>query len=415
MRSNAAGVEQLSPVGVAVPTRSAKRQGLRWFVRAPARMALDRGVSAVAFRLATVLLHYEGELGCFPSQDRLSDDLGISVDSVQRYLRELELYGFLVIEKRGRKNNYRLEPLYEAPIGHGSIEETGQLEVENQAKRQPPSPRSLRSRSLVPKTAEEASPQSAAPVRSLDDSRPRAQLAAPVRPIEAMERASFTALERSVNTAPLRPITDEAPHGCGTNKNYLNKKNQHQQDVTQRTVGENLIVVDDVCEAIASLQRVGVNLVLNDLGFHAGRDRRLIRVELLEWAAWVQSADTCGIANKPAFAASKMRNGFTVGDAFPHFVDREVRERERQFAIAQRSKAEDEVEKRHRERSKLADALIASLDDDRRHNLRVKALSDPAALIGRDVSPPMFDRLVTSIEHRLILDETHHSVAFKIT
>jgi biotin operon repressor len=66
-------------------------------------MALDRGISAVAFRLATVLLHYEGELGCFPSQERLSDDLGISVDSVQRYLRELELYGFLVVEARPQK------------------------------------------------------------------------------------------------------------------------------------------------------------------------------------------------------------------------------------------------------------------------------------------------------------------------
>jgi len=166
MRINAAGVDDLPPLVVAVPARSAKRQGLRWFVRAPARMALDPGLSAVAFRLGTVLLHYEGELGCFPSQERLSDDLGISVDSVQRYLRELELYGFLVVEKRGRRNNYRLEPIYEAPIGHDTIEETGQLEIENQPKRQPPSPRTLRSRPTLAARAEDGMSQNIAPVRS---------------------------------------------------------------------------------------------------------------------------------------------------------------------------------------------------------------------------------------------------------
>ncbi|MGH7747110.1 MAG: helix-turn-helix domain-containing protein, partial [Candidatus Dormibacteria bacterium] len=135
--STATGLFSLSP---------AKRQALRWFIRAPARMALDPGLSHPAFRLASLLLHYEGELGCFPSQERLSKNLNLSLDSVQRYLRELELYGFLVREKRGRRTNYSLEPLYEAPIGHGSLEETGQLEVENLAKRRPPSPRTLRRR-----------------------------------------------------------------------------------------------------------------------------------------------------------------------------------------------------------------------------------------------------------------------------
>jgi len=409
MRTNAAGGGQLSPAAVAVPARSAKRQGLRWFVRAPARMALDRGVSAVAFRLATVLLHYEGELGCFPSQERLSDDLGMSVDSVQRYLRELELYGFLVVEKRGRRNNYRLEPLYEAPIGHGSIEETGQLEVENQSKRRPPSPRSLRSRPLVAKAAEEAPPQSAAPVRSIGSSRLREQLAAPVRPIEAADRAPSTALVRSVNAAPLRSKAVEAPHGCGTNKKHSNIKNQHQQDASEADVGEDIEENDYVTDAIASLQRVGVSIVSADLGLHAGRGRRLLHLELLEWATWVQSAEKNGIANKTAFAASKVRLGFTVGDAFPNLAKRALRDREQQLASAQKAEAEDATEEIHRERSRLADALIGSLDAESRQDLRAKALSDPAAWIGRNVSSDMFDRLVTAVERRIVIDETQRT------
>ena len=91
----------------------------------------------------------------------------------------------------------------------------------------------------------------------------------------------------------------------------------------------------EVSEAIASLQRVGVNLVSANRGLHAGRGRRLVHLELLECATWVRSTDKIGIANKTAFAASKVRLGFTVRDAFPHLVDRGVREREQQRASAQ--------------------------------------------------------------------------------
>ena len=52
---------------------------------------------------------------------------------------------------------------------------------------------------------------------------------------------------------------------------------------------------------------------------------------------------------------------------------------------------------------------IASLDADSRQNFRAKALCDPAAWIGRNVSPHMFDRHVTSGERRLMLNETQHS------
>ncbi len=166
----------------------------------------------------------------------------------------------------------------------------------------------------------------------------------------------------------------------------------------------------NVTEAIASLQRVGVNIVSAELGLHAGRGRRLRHLELLEWATWVQSAEKNGIANKTAFAASKVRLGFTVGDAFPDLADRALLERELQLASAQKAEAEDAAEEIHRERSRRADALIASLDAGSRQDLRAKALSDPAAWIGRNVSADMFDRLVTAVERRLMLDETQRTL-----
>ena len=393
MRTNAAGVNDLSPVVVVVPARSAKRQGLRWFVRAPARMALDRGLSAVAFRLGTVLLHYEGELGCFPSQERLSDDLGISVDSVQRYLRELELYGFLIVEKRGRRNNYRLEPIYEAPIEHGSIEETGQLEIENQQKRQPPSPRTLRSRTVVATRAEEGT----------------SQKAAPVRPVKAFETIESTASVRSVNAAPLRPEIVERPHQCGTNKNQSNIENQQQQEAGQTDVGGHLQEKHDITGGIAALQRVGVNIVASDLGSHGGRGRSLLDVELLEWVAWIQSPERNGIAKKHAFAASKIRNGFTVADAFPDFLIRGSLDRQQQLSSVRVTEAEDAAEQLRLDRIQQADTLIASLDAKSRQDLRAKALNDPAAWIGRNGSPDIFDRIVMAVERRIVLAETRQS------
>jgi len=407
MKPNATGVDDLSPVVVGVPVRSAKRQGLRWFVRAPARMALDRGLSAVAFRLATVLLHYEGELGCFPSQERLGDDLGISVDSVQRYLHELELYGFLVVEKRGRKNNYCLAPIYEAPIGHGSIEETGRLEVENRSKRRPPSPRTLRSRPPGATAAEEASEPNTAPVRSFDHRQPHEQIAAPVRPSKASSRNELTAPVRLTNTAPHRYEDIDSPHGCGTNKNHSIIKNQQQQDASATDVGDDVQKNNSETEAIAALQRVGVNIVSADLGVHAGRERKLLDSELLEWATWVWSAEKSGIANKAAFAASKVRMGFTVDDIFPQFVDRAVFELRQKDVNALKAEAEDAAEEIHRQRSRQADTAIASLDTASRQDLRARALSDPAAWIGRDVSPDIFDRLISAVERRLVLGEAH--------
>jgi len=155
---------------------------------------------------------------------------------------------------------------------------------------------------------------------------------------------------------------------------------------------------------LAREARPCVRVVAADLGSHAGRGRSLLDVELQDWSAWVQAPEKNGIANKSAFAASKIRMGFTVGDISPDFINRASREREQQLSIVQIADAEEVAEKLYSERIRQADSLIASLNAEARRDLRAQALSDPAAIIGRNVSPSIFERLVTATERRLVLN-----------
>jgi len=214
---------------------------------------------------------------------------------------------------------------------------------------------------------------------------------------------------RSVNAAPLRPDVIEKPHLCGTNKNQSNIENQQQQDAGPTDVGGHLQEKHGITEAIAALQRVGVNIVASDLGSHGGRGRSLLDVELLEWVAWIQSPERNGIAKKTAFAASKIRNGFTVADAFPDFLIRGSLDRQQQLSSVRVTEAEDTAEQLRLDRIQQADTLIASLDATSRQDLRAKALNDPAAWIGRNGSPDIFDRIVIAVERRIVLAETKQS------
>jgi hypothetical protein len=212
---------------------------------------------------------------------------------------------------------------------------------------------------------------------------------------------------RSAHTALLRSEAAQTPHQCGPNKNLSITKNQQYQGAAANVVAEPLEENDGLADAIAALQHVGVNVASCDLGIHAGRGRTLRHGELLEWALWVQSIKSNGIANKAAFAATKVRSGFTVRDMFPRFIEQLERENEQNEINAQKAVAEGLAEQAQRERSQRADSLIAALDISSRQNLREKALRDPAAWLGRDTSRDVFDRLVSSIERRLILDHLH--------
>lgn len=213
-----------------------------------------------------------------------------------------------------------------------------------------------------------------------------------------------TAPVRSEHSAPLRSEAGKTPHACGANKNLANINNQHKQEATGSGVGDVLQENGGFEEGIAALQRVGVNIVATDLGVHVGRARQLLKDELIQWSIWVRSQERNGISNKVTFDASKILLGLTVGDIFPRPVDRVTRDVGENSMSTNDSEARKLAAEIDRERNRLADTVIASLDDARRQDLRAKALSDPAAWIGRDVSPDVFDRIILSIERRLVLD-----------
>lgn len=122
-----------------------------------------------------------------------------------------------------------------------------------------------------------------------------------------------------------------------------------------------------------------------------------------EWTSWAQSIEKNGITNKAAFAAKKIRNGFAVGDVFPIFIERDLCGNEQTQLNARKAEVDDLAEEKLRERTRHADSLIASLDNSRRQDLRDRALRDTAAWLGRDTSADVFDRLVLSIERRLVV------------
>ena len=404
-------------------------------------MALDTGLSHAAFRLAGVLLHYEGERGCFPSQSRLSAALGMSEDSIARYLRELELYGFLTRKKRtGFHNTYLLAPLYEPPIGHGSLEETGQLEIENAPKRRPPASRDLRvsrpdpelplqplaavqpinaarrvrskTTPLVRTISVPASEQPPARVRVPHDLA-KSKLPAPARVVEGVSRADGSIeLPASVRVphdlaepeppAPTRvrvpaSAQPDHPHGCGSNKNHEVKNHQHQDvgEATRRGGEEEKIT------GLASLQRVNVNVGRPDLGIHEGRGRRLDDEELREWAVWVSTGLAPEIANKAAFCAAKIRLGCRLDDVFTAVAA--VHRREEQAAdAAAAAEVSEELERRRVDR---ADALIAAMPATDRKQLRDYALRDSSVWIARNASRAIFSVMLAAAERRLALGE----------
>jgi hypothetical protein len=399
----------------------ARRRPLRWFIPVPARMALDPGLSSTAFRLASLLLHYEGHRGCFPAQSRLAADLGISVDSVQRYIRELELYGFLKRSKSGKRNRYELLPLYEPPVGHGSIEETGQLEVQNVSKRRPPAPRTLHRRHPNPPPSPPA-----APVRSITDRAPR-QRAAPVRPISELVNADpnpLAAPVRPINdsepprraeglrlvasqeparlrpdkAAPVRPNEQDTPHPCGTINNLENNNYNHQDD----GVGD--VYYDDettsLDDALGQLQRVKVNLDISDLTPHLGRGRCLTGKELTAWAQWVRETSNASIINKCGFAAAKIRMGCNLEDVFPEMANARI--------AAQRALADererDALAKANRERQEAADRLIAAMSVSEREELRNQAIKQSKSWLSGKVSSERTALALQAIERRLVLD-----------
>jgi hypothetical protein len=221
-----------------IPEGRPRTAPLRWFVQMPIAMLKDTSIAADSKVLAGLLLHYDGPKGCFPRIDSLVKDLGVSKYTIIRSLEELERYGFLTREKRGRNNIYHLTPAYVPPARPHDITLTGELDVENRAPAKPVKRKTLHKRRPdpeLPLASKKVSPvQPIASRRAAREKKP----VAPVRPITGSDllptdcTSATDAPETSdyEQVAPVQPIVndDEAELGCtgatetlGNNQSYV--------------------------------------------------------------------------------------------------------------------------------------------------------------------------------------------------
>lgn len=83
----------------------------RGFTQVPDAILKSGDISAGAKLVYALLLSYAWHNDyCFPGQDRLAEDIGISRQSVNTHVKELQRKGFVKIERKGqgRANLYEL-------------------------------------------------------------------------------------------------------------------------------------------------------------------------------------------------------------------------------------------------------------------------------------------------------------------
>jgi len=430
------------PAPAAEPSRR-PTSALRWFTAMPVAMLLDPALSSDAKVLAGILLHYDGPTGCHPKVDSLMRDMNGSKNKVLRLLEELERYGFLARERRGRNNTYSLRPVYERPIRPASLEATGELQSLNAPRARPEKRNALHKPRPAPTLPLVVEPLKKVPsVERIENARGQRKKRAfteqvpsvePVRfPTEPANAKSVPSMEpvlqnvradsassavpavepfRAESVPPVEPdcvpsVEPDRPEqfhawdlDITKNQRFI-KKQQHQDD---RVGGEKEVSVN---EGVAALQRVRVNLTAGDLGTHAGRERELRGQELVNWAIWVVSGSENRISNKAAFAAAKIRMGCTLGDAFPEQEAEMTRVRQREKEKAAFAAAEARVNLQHEHRDRRADELIARMRPDERRRLRQEALNDAAVWIARNASDDVFALILAGAERRLILGES---------
>jgi hypothetical protein len=136
----------LTPAAAPAGEQRARTTPLRWFSAMPIALLKDPSVAAESKVLAGLLIAYDGPKGCFPKISSLMKDLGASKHTVIRSLEELERYGFLKRQKRGRNNVYHLTPAYVQPARPDDIALTGELAIENARPMKPVKRKTLHNR-----------------------------------------------------------------------------------------------------------------------------------------------------------------------------------------------------------------------------------------------------------------------------
>lgn len=178
----------------------------------PIALLKDPSVAAESKVLAGLLIAYDGPKGCFPKISSLMKDIGASKHTVIRSLEELERYGFLKREKRGRNNVYHLTPAYVQPARPDDIALTGELAIENARPTKPVKRKTLHNRRpdpTLPLGVEKVAPEQPIPIQR---GKRRPEKVASVQPIPAADTgetsstgATFYGNSARESVAPKQP------------------------------------------------------------------------------------------------------------------------------------------------------------------------------------------------------------------
>jgi hypothetical protein len=95
-----------------------RQRGLYRFACCPLGLLRSRDLSSGAKLCWIVLANCDGPDGCFPGHEHLADAIGVSVESLKRYIRELRAAKLIRIETGpNRRNRYVF--LWQDGLNHG--------------------------------------------------------------------------------------------------------------------------------------------------------------------------------------------------------------------------------------------------------------------------------------------------------
>lgn len=252
----------------------------------PIALLKDPAVAAESKVLAGLLISYDGPKGCFPKISSLMADLGTSKHTVIRSLEELERYGFLTREKRGRNNTYHLTPAYVPPARPDDITLTGRLAAENAPAAKPVKRKTLHNRRpdpTLPLALEKVAPEQPIPITRGKRGPKQVALVQPIATGDLAAKGSIGATYIGENQAELvapeqpglvalvQPVAKNRLHrsNLDINKNQTISNIQQQQDDAaalskpDRTTIEGALIAESVAPEDAipwAIDLVGLNL-----------------------------------------------------------------------------------------------------------------------------------------------------------
>jgi hypothetical protein len=195
----------------------------------PIALLKDPSIAAESKVLAGLLISYQGPMGCFPKISSLMKDLGVSKHTVIRCLEELERYGFLTRERRGRNNIYNLTPAYVQPTRPDDITITGELSIENERPAKPVKRKTLHKRRpdpTLPLTAQRVAPEQPISISRCKDG---IKQVAPVQPIRNTHADEMVSSEQPGHVAPMLPDPADRLHESNLDITEIQTRNYIQQ------------------------------------------------------------------------------------------------------------------------------------------------------------------------------------------